>query len=126
MAIQISMPISSDEVFDFELDGEGNKKIVEQSQEVALYLKQRLQTYLGEWLFNTTVGVPYFQRILIRPFNKPLADSLIKREILKTQGVTGLISYSSNLNNRSRLLQIQFSYTDSFSNDINSLQIEVG
>ena len=58
-----------------------------------------LRTYRGEWFVDFSVGVPYFQEILVGKGNKDLADVIIRSAIQETEGVQDLISFSSTLNN---------------------------
>lgn len=92
------LSLSLDAGHDLHVDGDGNLVMVEDSEAVAQLAKQRLLTYRGEWFLNVLVGVPWFQHIFVRPFNEVVSESLIKRAILKTPGVTELLSFEMYAN----------------------------
>lgn len=75
---------------------------------VAQRLKVRLQTFLGEYFLNTTIGVPYYQRIFGKIKNKSTVDTIFQREILSDEGVLEITSYRSDLDVSSRFLQVTF------------------
>lgn len=124
MAIQQKQTID-DEGYDFTLDGVGDQALVSGSEEVALHLKQRLQFFLSEWLFDTGAGTPWFQRIFTRPLDKNLADSIIKRRILQTDGVTSLVSYESQFVRENRNFRVDFRYTDQYTDGEQILGITI-
>ena len=51
---------------------------------------------------NTDFGVPYFQLILVKGVTQQVVDSIIRREILATQGVIGIVEYTSELDSATR------------------------
>lgn len=57
-----------------------------------------LRTYRGEWFVDFSVGVPYFQEILVGKGNKDIADVIIRSAIQETEGVEDILSFSSTLN----------------------------
>lgn len=110
--------------FDYALDDTGDIKLVQNSVEVALRLKQRLQFIRGEWIFDTSRGVPLGE-IFNRNTLKSNIDSIIKRRILETQDVTSLVSYTSEYSFTTRTFSIAFRYTDRFSDEISSLSLTI-
>lgn len=70
------------------------------TQTVAQRLKIRLLTFLGEYAFNTTYGVPYWQQVLGRKTTKAAVDLLFQQQILLETGVKEITSFSSTLVNR--------------------------
>lgn len=64
------------------------------ASEVVQRVKQRLLTFLGEWFEDTRRGVDWQDSILIRPFNRPLAEGLIRATIAETPGVSDVLSFS--------------------------------
>lgn len=53
----------------------------------------RLNTFLGEWFYNVEVGVPYFEEVLTRRFDKSLVDSLLRSVILETEDVVNIVKF---------------------------------
>ena len=56
----------------------------------------RLKLLQGEWFINTQAGTPYATQILGKG-TKPTYDQAIKTVILGTNGVSSLVSYSSQI-----------------------------
>lgn len=71
------------------------------TETVGQRLKIRLQTFLGEWSFNTIYGVPYWQRLLgVKQTSKAAADLIFQSQILAEQGVKEIVSFDSSFVNR--------------------------
>lgn len=64
---------------------------------VAQRLRIKLRTFLGEWVFNTAYGVPYWQRILGKKVSKVSVDRIFQEQILAEDGVVELVFFSSTL-----------------------------
>ena len=81
---------------------DGNIATVSDAEAVGQHVKQRLQTYSREWFLNTTVGVPWLEEILGGKYDPALAESVVKTEILNTDMVTGISSFSVGFDQRTR------------------------
>ena len=66
---------------------------------VAQRLKIRLLTFQGEYNFNTSYGVPYFQRILGKRIRKQEIDNIFQQQILLEEGIVEITSFQSTLTN---------------------------
>lgn len=64
---------------------------------IAQRLKIRLQTFLGEYNFNTSYGVPYFQRIFGKRVRKQEVDNIFQQQILLEEGVVEIVNFESTL-----------------------------
>lgn len=98
--------------FDIYLDEFGKSLWVEDFGE---YSAQRLQsslaTYLNEWFYDITIGIPYFQQIFTRNKTrniKNIVDSIFKQHIESRTYVKKLISFSSKFSNRTRQYEYSF------------------
>ena len=92
-----------------EVDGVKNLVLTNpiiETVEQRLFIK--LRTFQGEWFMNTDFGIPYFQLILVKGVTQAVVDSIIKREILATQGVVSIIEYTSSLDTATRKYEAQF------------------
>lgn len=69
-------------------------------------LGQRLKTFLGEYFLDIRIGLPYFQEIFKKKFNPIVVDTAFKREIIYTEGVIELISFNLEINNATRVLNL--------------------
>lgn len=92
---------------------------------VAQRLKVRLQTFLGEYFMNTSIGVPYYQRIFGKIKNKSTIDTIFQREILSDEGVIEITSYRSDLDVSTRYLEVTFTVRTS-EGVTNPITINVG
>lgn len=54
---------------------------------VAQRLRIRLKTFLTEYNFNTSYGIPYFQAIFGRRVRKSEIDYIFQEEIFKEEGL---------------------------------------
>lgn len=71
----------------------------------------RLRTFAGEWFNDNTLGVPWFQNILVKNPDVSLVNSILKNEILSTPGVLHLDSFTSKVSMAPRKLTVAFSCT---------------
>lgn len=72
-------------------------------------LKERLQTFLGEWFLDTSLGLPYFQDILVKNPVPTKITALLKDAILETPGVIELVDFSPDFDSKNRNLMLSFS-----------------
>jgi len=72
-------------------------------------LIQRLQTFLGEWFLDTSLGIPYYQDILKKTAVVSTISNILKDEILDTTGVLELQTFELDFTESSRELSLEFS-----------------
>lgn len=75
---------------------------------VAQRLKIRLLTFRGEWFLDTTVGLPYFQTILVRGVSKATIDAIFQEEILSDPDVVELVDFNSLIDVQARSYNLSF------------------
>ena len=68
----------------------------------------RLRWIKGEWVFNTAMGTPYFETILVKTPNRTLIEKSLRDQILAVDGVTGVGSISLIKDAKSRTLRASF------------------
>ncbi|MCH8821325.1 hypothetical protein IID23_02255 [Patescibacteria group bacterium] len=88
----------------------GQFKTVDNGAEVPQLVRSRLLTYLEEWYLDSTVGVPYFQLLLIKPFDLNQSESVLKQTIIETEGVQTLLTFESTFERTSRGYTVQASF----------------
>lgn len=98
---------------DLKLDANGHVTFVnndlvfvEGSEEVAQLILERLRTFLGEWFLDVTIGVPYFEEVLVK--NPTAAESVLKREIILTPGVLELLEFTFTVDKSTRKATLNF------------------
>lgn len=79
---------------DLFLASDGNLATVTDAEAVGQHAKQRLSTFQGEWVYDTTAGVPWLSQILGKGYDPALAESVVKAELLDTDGVEEITSFS--------------------------------
>ena len=97
--------------------------LVEETDQIAQNLAIRLRFILGEWFLDIEAGVPYYEDILIKAPNQYRVESVLKEEIINTEGVTEILSFTSNYQPETRRFTVQFS-CDTVSGVIN-LELEL-
>lgn len=78
-------------------------------------VKIELQTFKGEWFFNTLEGVPYHQELLIKDksrASKTLADSILLNYINNIDIVEKVNRFDSSLDVFKRVYKLSFDFTD--------------
>lgn len=79
---------------DLLLASDGSLATVTDAEAVGQHAKQRLSTFQGEWVYDTTAGVPWLSQILGKGYDPALAESVVKAELLDTDGVEEITSFS--------------------------------
>lgn len=74
---------------------------------VGQHVRQRLNTYEGEWFIDTTAGVPWLKKILGQRYDPALAEAVTKASILGTDGVTEITSFSVGFDRATRGVSIR-------------------
>lgn len=100
---------------DLKLDSTGDLQITDgdlvlttTTDRIDQYVRQRLQTFLGEFFLDTRVGVPYFEHILKKRIDPIVIDSILKKEIIETPGVTEITEFDLDLDSQTRTLTLNF------------------
>ncbi len=93
---------------DLVLEG-GDLVLVDGKEAILQHVLQRLRIFLGEWFLDTSIGLPYFQQILVKNPDQGKIDALFMNQIQGTPGVTLLNSYSASVDTLKRVLTIKFS-----------------
>jgi|GEM_PF-1790697 hypothetical protein len=97
--------------------GQGISSYVGGSAAVALNVKTALQTFLGDAFWAATFGVDWINLLGNRnTLNAILAQT--RAVIAGAEGVTAILSVSSNLDRATRTLTLQYSYADVYSPNV--------
>lgn len=91
--------------------GTGIADYAVEAEACAQNVKTRLLLLMGEWFLDTSAGVPYLNDIMIRPANMPIVESLVKKTILETDGVSAITDFTMTVDRESRRLTIQATVT---------------
>jgi hypothetical protein len=93
---------------DIGLDETGNLAMARNTQAVGQHVRQRLSFYKGEWFLDADVGVDWFGLALgQRPARLDIAEAVIKKAILQTPGVTGIVEIQTDFDRVSRGMAVR-------------------
>ena len=86
----------------------GDLVLVSGADELVQLLRTRLLWFYGEYKFNTSLGVRYFEDILVKNPNVPNIETLLKNVIAETDGVNKITSFRMDYNAQQRTASISF------------------
>lgn len=95
------------ETNDLFLRADGSLAVVTGAEAVGQHVRQRLKTFAGEWFLDTTAGVPWLSQIMGKKYDPALAEAVVKAEILDTDGVVEITSFSVGFDRTERRLNIK-------------------
>jgi len=96
--VGLGMKANEFKIHDVYLDNTGNLVLARKAEAVGQHVRQRLMTYLYEWFLDTDAGVPWLDEIMAQQYNPGLAEAVVKGEILNTDGVTEIVTFSVAFN----------------------------
>jgi len=92
----------------------GSFLTVVDAAQVVQHVRTRLLFYTNEWFLDIQAGVPYFDRIFVKPADLADIESILKAQILQTPGVEILTEFSMEYNETTRALDVAFSALTEF------------
>lgn len=95
---------------DIFLDGNKNIAIIRGVLSVSQTVKNAISLWLGEYQFDTTLGIPWQNILGVSPLNKSLLNSYLKTAILKVAYVVRVVSIEYFPDNIKRTLGIKITY----------------
>jgi hypothetical protein len=90
--------------------------LVNSPEGVAQCVLTRLKLYVGDWFLNTSDGTPWYTRVFGKR-TESVRDAVIKARILGTPGVTGIVSYSSQVSRDLRHFSVQCQVLTAYDSD---------
>lgn len=76
---------------------------------VAQQLKIRLWFFHAEWYLDTSVGIRFFEDVLVKNPDLGSIENLLKETILSTPNVNSILEFTLNYDNSLRKLTVTFS-----------------
>jgi len=86
----------------------GDLVLVTGVSESAQHVRDRFQTFLGEWFLDLKYGVDYRKDILVKNPNSTFIYTILKREALKSEPDAVFESFDIDLDNLTRAMTIKF------------------
>lgn len=87
---------------------DGKLLLTEGASQRAQQIKIALLTFFGEWEFDTSIGIPYLEQILVKTPNKFRVEAILRKKILAVQGVRSITSFSLDIDRINRSLSVHF------------------
>lgn len=84
-------------------------KLIDDTDQIQQNLLIRLKFILREWYLDNTQGVPYYEDFFIKNPNQIRIESVLKTEIVNTDGVVELLAFESAYDDRLRKYSVKFS-----------------
>ena len=78
------------------------------AEEVAQRIGIRLRTWLSEWFLDTSHGVPYLGGVLGKQPRREMVEATLRAQILDVAGVRSLVSFSLEIDPRTRSARFSF------------------
>jgi hypothetical protein len=89
----------------------GNLSLTTGLEAIRQHVQVRFNFFLGEWGFDTTLGVPWFQSILVKAPAYAVVSQILKNVILNTPGVIELTEFSFDYDSATREASLNFKAT---------------
>lgn len=87
----------------------GDLVMVSGTSEVLQSILTTLATYYGEWFMDNSIGVDYFNQILVKNPDQAHVDALLIDAILGVPGVVQLLEYTATPDFITRQISVEFS-----------------
>lgn len=87
----------------------GQLELVSDLAAISQSIRTRLRFFLGEWFADESIGVPWFQSILVKAPNLGAIRSTLRNEILATRGVASVTTFDFTFDGATRTLSVRFS-----------------
>ena len=78
------------------------------SELVAQRLQVALQLFKGEWFLDADAGIPWYQEILEKCVPTTVVDSILRKQIVATEGVNRILKYASSIDAATRIVSVAF------------------
>ncbi len=75
---------------------------------IAQCLKIALSIFLGEWFLDESIGIDYWNQVLVKDPNIPAIREMFSQEILKAPGIRSIISLDITLESSDRSATITY------------------
>ena len=94
----------------------GDLALVSGVEELQQRLLTRLRWFYGEYPFNTSIGIRYFEDVLVKNPNLPNIETLLKSAIAETVGVEKIISFQLSYDPSLRKASLTFEVDSAYGN----------
>lgn len=108
MDMAMDLSTASVHFTDIDFTANGDLQLVDGTTAILQNILQTLKIFFGEWFLDQSLGIDYFNQILIKNPNRDVINAIFINQILSVPGVISLLSYSFTPNFITRQLTIAF------------------
>lgn len=98
----MSIDLKLDSNHDLALSAGNDSMLVDGLDRIRQQITVTLLTFMGEWFLDTTFGVPYFERIMIKSPNRAEVENIIRSKVRDVPGVEAVPSVEIQIDARLR------------------------
>jgi hypothetical protein len=95
------------ETWDIYTDESNDWVTVEDADEVVQRVAVALKTHRGEWLFDTDLGLPYREEIMVRNPDLERITGLVRALIISIEDVTSITQLQLDYNGSARTMRVE-------------------
>lgn len=107
-----SFALGDKDRWDIGIDEAGNFVFVDGLNQLGQFLRNRLLFIKNEWKYNISIGVTYYEYILIDNPNIKTIESIFKKVILETPEVSSILEFNLSIGNY--ILNVKFKVKSTF------------
>ena len=85
--------------------------LIDNAERISQQIKISLQFWLGEWFLNSTLGVPYLERICVKAPNIQHIRQIFRNTIQNVNGVTSVNALDLTVDAAKRVLTVSYTAT---------------
>jgi hypothetical protein len=86
----------------------GDLTILEGLDATAQRLKIKLLFFLGEWFLDQSVGIPYYESVLIKNPNLAVVNAIFRKAILTDEAVEAINQFELTIDSAARSAHLLF------------------
>lgn len=80
--------------------------LIDGAEQIAQQIEITLLTFLGEWFLDTTFGVPYLERIMVKSPSRAQIESIMRTKVLAVPGVSAVPTVEIEIESATRRARI--------------------
>lgn len=103
----MSMDIKLDPItHDLVLGRNRDLVLIDGADQIRQQIKITLLTFLGEWFLDTTFGVPYLERIMVKSPSRAQIEAIMRTKVLAVPGVKAVPTVEVDIDAATRRARI--------------------
>jgi hypothetical protein len=91
---------------------------ISESEATVQAVSTRLKLFLGEWFLDINAGVPWYQKVFVKPAKTQDVEKIIRNTIRETEGIDSLTKFDFNFDSITRSATVAFTATTIYGDEI--------